>query len=114
MTADSDLTLSVVVPATDAPPDLGPCTADFRDQYYGLVPFVREAASGVLGPGEVALATTGLIEPAECRWGRTPTRFAKQRYVAPVVDLATMYMSAVSRLAILLEDTIARLDALEA
>ena len=31
--------------------------------------------------------TTGLIEPAECRWGRSPTRFAKQRYVAPVVDL---------------------------
>ena len=67
--------------------DLGPCTADFRDQYYGLVPFVREAPSGAVGPGEVALVTTGLIEPAECRWGRTPTRFAKQRYVAPVVDL---------------------------
>ena len=67
--------------------DLGPCTADFRDQYYGLVPFVREAASGAVGRGEVALVTTGLIEPAECRWGRSPTRFAKQRYVAPVVDL---------------------------
>jgi SAM-dependent methyltransferase len=67
--------------------DLGPCTADFRDQYYGLVPFVREAMSGAVGPGEAALVTTGLIEPAECRWGRTPTRFAKQRYVAPVVDL---------------------------
>ena len=67
--------------------DLGPCTADFRDQYYGLVPFVREATSGAVGPGEVALVTTGLIEPAECRWGRSPTRFAKQRYVAPVVDL---------------------------
>jgi SAM-dependent methyltransferase len=67
--------------------DLGPCTADFRDQYYGLVPFVREATSGVVGPGEVALVTTGLIEPAECRWGRTPTRFAKQAYVAPAVDL---------------------------
>jgi hypothetical protein len=67
--------------------DLGACTADFRDQYYGLVPFVREAPSGVVGPGQVALVTTGLIEPAECRWGRAPTRFAKQRYVAPVVDL---------------------------
>ncbi len=67
--------------------DLGPCTADFRDQYYGLVPFVREATAGAVGPGEVALMTTGLIEPAECRWGRSPTRFAKQRYVAPVVDL---------------------------
>lgn len=67
--------------------DLGPCTADFRDQYYGLVPFVREAVGGEVGPGEVALVTTGLIDPAACLWGRTPTRFAKQRYAAPVVDL---------------------------
>ncbi len=67
--------------------DLGPCTADFRDQYYGLVPFVHEATAGAVGAGQVALVTTGLIEPAECRWGRSPTRFAKQRYVAPVVDL---------------------------
>jgi SAM-dependent methyltransferase len=70
--------------------DLGPCTADFRDQFYGLVPFVRDAPSGVVGPDEAALVTTGLIEPAECRWGRTPTRFAKQRYAAPVVDLAAL------------------------
>jgi SAM-dependent methyltransferase len=71
--------------------DLGACTADFRDQFYGLVPFVRDAASGVVGTGEVPLVTTGLIEPAECRWGRTPTRFAKQRYAAPVVDLAALH-----------------------
>ena len=70
--------------------DLGPCTADFRDQYYGLVPFVREATAGAVGAGEVALVTTGLIEPAECRWGRSPTRFAKQRYAAPVVDLEAL------------------------
>ena len=67
--------------------ELGPCTADFRDQFYGLVPFVREAADGVVDAGEAALVTTGLIEPAECRWGRVPTRFNKQRYDAPVVDV---------------------------
>ncbi len=70
--------------------DLGPCTADFRDQFYGLVPFVRDAPSGVAGPDEAPLITTGLIEPAECRWGRMPTRFAKQHYAAPVVDLAAL------------------------
>ena len=70
--------------------DLGPCTADFRDQYYGLVPFVRDAASGVVGEGEAALVTTGLIDPAENRWGRASTRFAKQSYAAPVVDLEAL------------------------
>ncbi|HWM74153.1 MAG TPA: hypothetical protein VNQ53_10460, partial [Nocardioides sp.] len=63
------------------------CTADFRDQYYGLVPFVRDAGSDDPKPGERRLMTTGLIEPAESTWGRAPTRFAKQRYIAPVVDL---------------------------
>ena len=43
-------------------------------------PTRRSRASG-------ALVTTGLIEPAECQWGRRPTRFARQRYDAPVVDL---------------------------
>jgi SAM-dependent methyltransferase len=70
--------------------DLGACTADFRDQFYGLVPFVRDSPSGAVGADEAPLVTTGLIEPAECRWGRTPTRFAKQRYAAPVVDLAAL------------------------
>jgi predicted RNA methylase len=61
--------------------DLASCTADFRDQYYGLVPHVRDG-----GPG-TPLVTSGLIEPAACEWGRRPTRFARQRYDAPVVDV---------------------------
>ena len=65
--------------------DLAACTADFRDQYYGLVPYVADAPPG---PDRVPLVTSGLIDPAHCRWGSTPTRFAKQRYAAPVVDLA--------------------------
>ena len=67
--------------------DLGPCTADFRDEFYGLVPYVHEAGSDGPAPGERRLITTGLIEPAECLWGRSPTRFAKRKYDAPVVDL---------------------------
>ncbi|MEO9325228.1 N-6 DNA methylase [Nocardioides sp. C4-1] len=64
--------------------DLGPCTADFRDQYYGLVPHVREG-----GPG-APLVTSGLIDPARCRWGETPTRFVKQAWRSPTVDLQSL------------------------
>lgn len=64
--------------------DLATCTADFRDQYYGLVPFVRDDPSGT------PLVTSGLIDPAELRWGSAPTRFARQQYDAPSVDLAAL------------------------
>ena len=57
-------------------------TAGFREQYYGLVPFVRERADG----GGMPLVTSGLIEPAELLWGRVPCRFARRRWDAPVVD----------------------------
>lgn len=68
--------------------ELGACTADFRDQYYGLVPFVRESSGA---EGEVRLVTSGLIDPAECLWGGKPTRFAKTRYAAPVVDVEALH-----------------------
>jgi SAM-dependent methyltransferase len=55
-------------------------TANFRDQYYGLVGAVSD---GVDGP---PLVTTGLIDPAVCHWGRRPTRFAKEVFEAPRVD----------------------------
>lgn len=67
--------------------DLAVCTADFRDQYYGLVPHVREATAG---RGGAPLITSGLIEPASCEWGRRPTRFARRQYDAPVVDVAAV------------------------
>lgn len=78
------------IPGADLAPswgrvgDLAACTADFRDQYYGLVPHVRDGGDGA------PLITSGLIEPAACEWGRRPTRFARQRYVAPVVDVAAV------------------------
>ncbi|GAA3685335.1 hypothetical protein GCM10022237_49740 [Nocardioides ginsengisoli] len=65
--------------------DLADCTADFRDQFYGLAPFVREGLDG-----GTPLITTGLIDPAESRWGRTSTRFAGTTYDAPAVDLAAL------------------------
>ena len=71
--------------------DVARCSADFRDQYYGLVPFVREADGRGSG---VPLVTAGLIDPAECHWGQRPTRFAKTRYAAPVVDLDALHADA--------------------
>ncbi len=55
-------------------------TANFRDQYYGLVGAVSDSADGP------PLITTGLIDVAQCHWGSVATRFAKQRFEAPRVD----------------------------
>ncbi|MFD0807895.1 N-6 DNA methylase [Nocardioides caeni] len=79
------------IPAVDLPAgaglvgDLATCTADFRDQYYGLVPFVRDDPGG-----PTPLVTSGLVDPAELRWGSVSTRFARRSYDAPSVDLAAL------------------------
>ncbi len=64
--------------------DIATFTADFRDQYYGLVGAVSDSA---VGP---ALITSGLIEPNECWWGHRPVRFAKQRFAAPRVEVSLL------------------------
>jgi hypothetical protein len=78
--------------------DLADTTAGFRDQFYGLVPFVDEAdqlppelsspAPG--GAPTAALVTAGAIDPAHCWWGGRPSRFAGRRLLRPVVDLASL------------------------
>ena len=55
-------------------------TANFRDQYYGLVGAVSDETNGP------PLITTGLIDIATCHWGERTTRFAKQQFQAPRVD----------------------------
>jgi hypothetical protein len=65
--------------------DIADVTADFRDQYYGLIPFVFEdEAKDSACP---RLLTTGLVDPAANRWGSTSTRFGKQKWERPCVDL---------------------------
>ncbi len=59
-------------------------TANFRDQYYGMVGAVSDAADGP------PLITTGLIDVAQCHWGMRSTRFAKQRFDAPRVDRSVL------------------------
>lgn len=61
--------------------DVATFTADFRDQYYGLVGAVGDDVDGP------PLVTSGLIDPGVCHWGTRPVRFAKQRYAAPRVAL---------------------------
>ena len=64
--------------------DLAVVTADFRDQYYGLVGAVSDGSEGP------PLITSGLIEPNECCWGRRNVRFAKQTFTAPRVDVRSL------------------------
>ncbi len=56
-------------------------TANFRDQYYGLVPAVREGGTGP------RLVTSGLVDPGRCAWGRRDVTFAKRRFRRPTVEL---------------------------
>jgi SAM-dependent methyltransferase len=100
---DGDTWSPLVADAAGVPPveldfatgrlgDLGHATAGFRDQYYGLIPYVRDD-----GPG-APLVTAGLIDAGRCRWGQRPARFARRRFVAPRVDLGRLG-SADARLA---------------
>jgi SAM-dependent methyltransferase len=59
-------------------------TANFRDQYYGLVPAVGEDGDGP------PLVTSGLVDPGRCHWGARPVTFAKRRFHRPAVDLARL------------------------
>jgi hypothetical protein len=66
--------------------EIADCTADFRDQYYGLAPYIHEAGAAP-GTATAPLVTSGLIDPAESLWGRRSTRFLKRSWHAPVIDL---------------------------
>ncbi|MEJ5256257.1 MAG: N-6 DNA methylase [Acidimicrobiales bacterium] len=72
--------------------DLARATAGFRDQFYGVAPYVREAAEPPeRSPRALApLITSGAIDPLRCLWGRRPVRFAGRRWAAPVVDLGAL------------------------
>lgn len=64
--------------------DRADLNANFRDEYYALVPAVADGASGP------PLVTSGLIDPGVCHWGTRPVRFAKQTFDAPRVDLSKL------------------------
>lgn len=58
--------------------------ANFRDEYYALVPAVSDDADGP------PFVTSGLIDPGRCRWGERPVRFARRTFERPRVDLALL------------------------
>jgi predicted RNA methylase len=65
--------------------------ADYRDAFYGLVPAVREeVASEDSGRDTRRLLVTGHVDPARLRWGEVACRFARERLLRPVVDLAVL------------------------
>ena len=64
--------------------DIATVTADFRDQYYGLIGAVGDDGDGP------PLITCGLIDVAQNLWGTRQTRFAKQVYRAPRVNVAAL------------------------
>ncbi len=55
--------------------------ANFRDEYYGMIPAVGDHDSGP------PLVTSGLVDPGRSWWGGRPITFAKQRFERPRVDL---------------------------
>jgi hypothetical protein len=60
-------------------------TADFRDQYYGLAPHMIDTMDHADAP---RLVTAGLIDPAHLLWGQRSTKFNKQLYTHPRVQLS--------------------------
>ncbi len=58
--------------------------ANFRDEYYALVPAVSDHADGP------PLVPSGLIDPGLCHWGTRPVRFAKHTFEHPRVDLSKL------------------------
>ena len=70
---------------------LATATAGFREQFYGLAPYVIELPAGSFDSTRYApLITTGLLDPFHDRWGHHPIRFAKKRWHTPVVDLIAL------------------------
>ena len=69
--------------------DLVDATADFRDQYYGLVGHVVDRdAPDVLG--FPPLITSGLIDPLRSLWGERRTKFNKEWFDSPCVEIAAL------------------------
>jgi hypothetical protein len=58
--------------------------ANFRDEYYGMIPAVGDHSEGP------RLITSGLIDPGRSLWGDRAVKFAKQRFDRPRLDLSKL------------------------
>jgi len=59
-------------------------TANFRDEYYGMIGAVGDHESGP------RLITSGLIDPGRCWWGERSVRFNKRLFERPRLDVDAM------------------------
>ena len=73
--------------------ELATATAGFREQFYGLAPYVVEAEDGDLP----RLVTCGLVDPGRCAWGEREVRFARRRWRNPRVDLERVEPASLRR-----------------
>lgn len=80
------------VPAVELPDgpviaDIATVSAGFRDEFYGLIPYVEEEAAAPSSGRQLVgrLVTVGAIEPLAATWGDVPVRFAGRRWHRPVV-----------------------------
>lgn len=64
--------------------DRAELNANFRDEYYALVPAVSDDADGPV------FVTSGLIDPGRSMWGARPVKFAKRTFRHPRVDLGKL------------------------
>lgn len=66
-------------------------TADFREAYYGLQPFIVEDTDGTLEESCFPrLLTCGLIDPGVSLWGTKRVRIYKKSWLRPRIDLARL------------------------
>lgn len=61
-------------------------TNDFRDEYYGLIGHVIDSESADDGKYP-KLLTVGKVDLAQVLWGQSETKFAKDKYLHPRVDI---------------------------
>lgn len=72
--------------------DRATLSANFRNEYYGLVPAVVDEVDDSAGDGDgdgehPPLVTSGLVDPGRCWWGARPVTFARRRLARPRVRL---------------------------
>lgn len=68
--------------------DIATVQSDFREWFYAVAEVVREsvATAGAPASGELAVLTSGSIDPLENRWGIFPSTILRRRFLRPVVD----------------------------
>ena len=69
--------------------DIATCSADFRDQFYGLARIAIDDAEPT-GRCRPALITSGLIDVLDNGWGARTARIAGRDYLHPRADTSTL------------------------